>query len=87
MSYKSPYPCVCCGISGDGMVCYHHLLTRKARPDLKSDPRNMISVCQYHHNMFHSKGISFMANSFKTVKFFLEHNGWVFEGDKWKLYV
>ena len=76
MNFQSDSSCVVCGESGTGKVCYHHLLTRKARPDLTNEPRNMISVCQRHHNEFHSKGIGYMANKFPLVKEWLISNGW-----------
>jgi hypothetical protein len=86
-NYQSDKACVCCGLIGDGMTCYHHLLTQKSHPELKENKRNMISVCQNHHNMFHSRGIDYMATKFPLVKDWLMNNGWEYNSflQKWIL--
>lgn len=47
----------------------------------------MISVCQAHHNEFHSKTISDMANKYPAVKLFLVSNEWSYDAifNKWRL--
>jgi 5-methylcytosine-specific restriction endonuclease McrA len=77
-NFKSNKPCIVCGISVDGAVTFHHIFTRKSRPDLTYAEQNLISVCAKHHNMFHAKGTNYMANTFNSVKEFLIENGWEF---------
>lgn len=76
MSFKSNLPCVACGLNKENMVTYHHIHTQKSRPDLRNNPFNLISVCQRHHNDFHSKGTDYMANKFPSVKEWLIKNNW-----------
>lgn len=85
MSYESNRACVACDFWAKGMVCYHHLRTRKARPDLKDKEWNMIPVCQKHHNEFHNKGIDYMARNYLTVLHWLRRNGWSYNvfREKW----
>lgn len=68
-----------CIICNNQNACYHHLKTRKARPDLTYEPRNMIPVCQLHHNEFHNKGINYMSQKYSLVKDFLLYNSWYFD--------
>lgn len=76
-----------CGHNAEREVCYHHILTRKARPDLKNEPKNMISVCQLHHNEFHSLGTREMSRKYPSVLNWLLANDWVYDGfsQKWFL--
>lgn len=75
-NFKSNLPCVCCGESGYNMVCFHHLKTRKRYPELAHDDRNLISVCQVHHVMFHNLGTLRMSECFEGVRLFLIEKGW-----------
>lgn len=75
-NYESLYPCVCCGIEGEGVVTYHHIFTQKVYPEFKDEIWNQVSVCQKHHNMAHQKGHIFMADSFPGFKKWLDQNGW-----------
>lgn len=77
MNYKSNQPCVCCGLDYDGMVTYHHLMTRKAHPEHSRNAHNMISVCQQHHNEFHSKPLDEMAQKYYQVENWLTENNWI----------
>ena len=77
MNFESNKPCVCCGKFGDGMVCFHHLMTRKAYPEHTLKPWNQISVCQEHHNLFHARPLSEVAEKFTTVSKWLIDNNWV----------
>ena len=47
-------PCIVCG------VCLgthgHHILTKKARPDLKYELFNIAVLCFHHHREIHDKG-------------------------------
>lgn len=86
-NFKSDKACVVCGLKTDGMVTYHHLLTKKAHPESKNNKRVLISVCQNHHNYFHNKGTSYMASSYPAVKEWLIDNGWTYSEflNKWLL--
>jgi hypothetical protein len=86
-NFKSNEPCVCCGENRDGFVTYHHLLTQKARPELRFFRANIIPVCQFHHNEFHSKPISEMATKYRNVEHWLIVNGWGFDSGKWRLFL
>jgi hypothetical protein len=76
MSFESDRPCVVCGIYGEGLVTYHHIYTKKAFPEYRESEFNLISVCQAHHNLFHSHGTTYMADTFWTVKAWLKAHGW-----------
>jgi hypothetical protein len=70
------HACIVCRKQGEGLVCWHHLLTRKARPDLVNEPRNKIPVCQNCHNVFHQKGTDHMAKTIPQVESWLTNRGW-----------
>ena len=75
--YKSNDPCVVCGYCQSNSVCFHHLKTRKSGGS--DNFYNMISVCQNHHNEFHSKGIYYMADKYITVENWLLKNNWTLD--------
>jgi 5-methylcytosine-specific restriction endonuclease McrA len=75
-NFKSEFPCVVCGLTGDGLVTYHHLKTQKAHGEYKRESWNMISACQEHHNEFHNKPLTSMVNKYSNVKTWLIENGW-----------
>lgn len=76
MSYKSDMPCVCCGRQDENSVCFHHIATRKAFPEHSEAHWNKISVCQAHHNEFHSYGTAKMSRLYRSVEAWLFVNGW-----------
>ncbi len=76
MNYKSNRPCIVCGIYQEDATCFHHIYTRKAYPEHKEKPWNMISVCQKHHNEFHNKGNSYMCQKYDTVRRWFKDNNW-----------
>jgi hypothetical protein len=84
MNYKSSKPCVCCKLNTDNMICFHHLLTRKTYPEHENKDWNKISVCQKHHNEFHNKGISYMAEKYVDVLSWLLFNNWYKDNFKWR---
>lgn len=75
-NYKSNESCVVCGESREGYVTFHHIYTRKAWPEYSEKKWNLISVCQHHHNIFHSKPLSYMIDNYSTVKEWLLINDW-----------
>ena len=85
-NWESREPCTICGIEGDGLVCEHHLLTRKAFPELQNEAFNRIPVCLNHHNLFHCNQLTKIAEIFPQVKSWLINNDWYiceFSG-KWR---
>jgi len=86
MSYEAFEPCVVTGIEGDGMVCYHHLLTRKSHPEFSEERWNMIPVSLMVHNDFHNHGTPFMAKKYQRVKKWLLDHDWFFcdVTEKWR---
>jgi hypothetical protein len=78
-NFESKEPCICCNKWAPGFVTYHHLKTRKAHPELEHEPKNMIPVCQAHHNQFHAKGISHMCEKYPRVKDWMQRNGWSYD--------
>lgn len=75
-NYKSDEPCVACGHHQEDEQCYHHLFTRKVYPEFAKLKWNQISVCQSCHNLFHSRGIAYMAETFRSVNDWLHNNDW-----------
>lgn len=78
--------CRACSIFTENGSTLHHLYTRKSRADLQMKPWNLIPCCQMHHNEFHSKGTSYMAEKYVGVKAWLVSNGWEFDEfmKKWR---
>jgi ABC-type proline/glycine betaine transport system substrate-binding protein len=70
------HACIVCGMIGEGLVAWHHLMTRKAHPELAEEPRNKIPVCQQDHNNFHTKGAFSMAAKHPRVSAWLINRGW-----------
>lgn len=85
-NYEAHEPCVACLKEGEGMVTFHHIFTRKVYPEFAQEKWNMIPVCQLHHNLFHSKGNSFMANNYRSIETWMKRNGWFFDPTikKWR---
>lgn len=78
-NYKSDKPCVVCGESRDGFVCFHHVRSRKAGGS--DDPANLLSLCQKCHNEVHAIGDIAFMHKYPSVKHWMESNGWeVFNG-------
>jgi hypothetical protein len=78
MSYQSHEPCTACGTSAVD-VTYHHILTRKTRPDLKEAEFNKIPLCFTHHGEVHQIGMSAFAKRWGRVDKWLIKNGWEFD--------
>lgn len=79
MSYESIEPCIVCGMNYSKMVCYHHIYTRKARPEFENEDWNKIPVCQKHHNEFHSKGTHYMSQKYDSVAKWLKMYDWNYD--------
>lgn len=80
-------PCTACG-TFTAQRCFHHIYTRKSRPDLEGEIWNQIPLCSTHHNEVHQKGLVFLAEQFKSVQNWLEGAGWDFNDfiGKWEHY-
>lgn len=60
------------------MVCYHHIYTRKAHPELENEPWNLMPLCQAHHNEIHSMGSNRFAQKYARATKWFKENGWHF---------
>jgi 5-methylcytosine-specific restriction endonuclease McrA len=77
-NFKSEKPCIVCGESRDGYVCFHHIYSRKAFPEYVRSHWNLMPLCQQHHNEAHSMADRHFATKYKAVSDWLELNGWEF---------
>jgi len=82
VNYQAAVPCVVCGKSGAGMVCYHHVYTRKAYPEFSDETWNLIPVCLWHHNEAHRIGNVSMARKYESFNNWLIQNGWEIRSGK-----
>ena len=73
-NFSTDKPCTACGLSGENMVCLHHIKTRGSGGS--DQPHNLMPLCQKHHNMIHAKGLIWMSENFPRVKRFLFDRGW-----------
>jgi hypothetical protein len=83
-NYMSEKPCCACGLWREGEVTYHHIYTRKSRPDLKEEKWNLMPLCHYDHITVHQKGLGYLSK-IRSVKDWLIKNGWQYESfsGKW----
>lgn len=84
MSWESLEPCCACGVTGSGMVCYHHELSRKAYPEHALSRWNLMPLCFIHHTQIHSMGTTRLSEKFPGIRNWLLKNGWEFNGRKWE---
>lgn len=77
-NFKSDQPCVVCGESRDQHVTFHHVLTRKAHPELTYERFNLMPLCQGHHNEIHSMGANRFSRKYLKAGQWLKINGWQF---------
>ena len=75
-NYSSNKPCICCGIIGSDIVCYHHIYSKKAFPQYKTEKWNLLSCCLKHHNQIHNSGLVKISDNFPNVKKWLINNEW-----------
>lgn len=68
--------CICCGLIGEGLVCWHHVKTRGSGGG--DEKENLIPVCALHHQVFHNRKNEYMATKFPSVRKWLTQNGWSF---------
>jgi hypothetical protein len=78
MKWQTNLPCVACGRYTENGNALHHVLTRKAHPELKDKHYNLMPLCVHHHNMIHSKGARFMCEHFTNICAWLTSNNWYF---------
>ena len=79
-NYQSNERCLACGYLH---TTYHHI---KSRGSGGCDCSfNLLSVCQRHHNLIHSKGLSWMAAQYPKIKMFLVKNKYEYNpiSNKW----
>ncbi len=54
----------------------HHLLSRKAYPELIDKRWNKIPISRELHTEWHLKGASYMADKYFQIKVWMVNNGW-----------
>ena len=84
-NFQSNLPCEVCGQTIQDNY-FHHILTKKSRPDVKYKEFNLISVCQEHHNDFESKGNNTMSKIYPHIrKLFIDRGFYMCEtSNKWR---
>ena len=85
-NYEAHEPCTVCRLEGEGMVCFHHLFTKRVYPEFAECIWNLIPVCKRHHNEFHDNGTTHMAEKYLPVHLWLLKNDWFFDDyvEKWR---
>ncbi len=73
-------PCVVCGKQGPNDA--HHIKTRKSFGDDVKE--NLICLCRFHHQLWHQKGVSYMAVFYSDILRWLLANGWTKELGRWR---
>lgn len=56
----------------------HHVLGRKAYPELKDEEWNLCPLSREMHSLWHAQGMNYMAERFFQVKVWLKNNGWTY---------
>ena len=80
-NYKSNKPCIACGESKDGFVCFHHVKTRKSGGT--DEEHNLMPLCAWCHTTIHKIGLVTMAKKHVSIHNWLVKNGWEFTMGKW----
>jgi len=75
-NYESREPCLSCGESREGMVCYHHVSTRGSGG--KDEPHNLMPLCFIHHTEVHKIGLNKFITKYPPVRLWLVGNEWEF---------
>lgn len=68
-------PCMACALPGPSHP--HHIRSRgSGGHDIVP---NLISLCWQHHELIHSRGLTYMAREFGSVRYWLEGAGWTWD--------
>lgn len=62
----------------------HHVISKKSGgPDLAA---NIMALCPGHHQMVHSRGLTYMADNFQVIQSWLLAGDWFFDAalQKWR---
>jgi len=81
--------CVPCGHDGSFYpIDREHVLTKKAHPELKDCPQNLMDCCRMCHIEKGMRGVVHMANKYPNYKKWLIDHGWQFNEflKKWVRY-
>ena len=86
MSFQTEQPCAACKTIFRQRT-FHHVYTRKSRPDLVELTNNKMPLCLEHHNMIHAKGTTYMSEKYIGVRLWLHEHKWYFCSvvKKWRL--
>lgn len=85
-NWSTDKPCQLCGIEGDGLVCLHHILTKKAYPEHINKDWNLLPTCLLHHQLLHNLPLTKVAEKFPQLTRWLIKNGWYLceYSNKWR---
>jgi len=72
-NYQSFEPCTACGTESV-QRCYHHIFTRKARPDLAEESWNKMSLCMKCHTEVHQIGMGKFIKYERVYKWLTDNN-------------
>lgn len=73
-NFEADCPCTTCGTYGEGLVCFHHILTQKAHPEFKHCDWNQLPLCLICHNKIHSMPLSqFVEKNPVLRKWLIDH--------------
>lgn len=75
-NFESKEPCTVCGTFGEGLVCYHHLLTRKAHSEFTDCSWNKLPLCFFCHHKAHSMALSDFSIKHRNVESWLIAQRW-----------
>lgn len=75
--------CIACGLTGEGMVTFHHVHTRGSGGT--NHENNLMPLCFKHHEQIHRYALSKFVGIFPSVKNWLLYHGWHINGfGKWR---
>jgi 5-methylcytosine-specific restriction endonuclease McrA len=78
-NFESKEPCLICGTCGDGLVCLHHTLTKKAHPEYRYSSWNLMPLCFFCHAKAHSMSLADFSFKYKNVAEWLIMNNWTWD--------
>lgn len=83
-NFEALEPCTICGISGKGLVCFHHLKHRSSGGG--NEPFNLVPLCKAHHVQVHYLNKTSMAMRYPQFENWLKNHGWYFCNvqERWK---
>ena len=75
-NFESREPCIVCGTVGEGLVTFHHLISRGAHSEFKHCGWNQLSVCFLCHHKAHTMSLADFSIKHRNVESWLIASGW-----------